>query len=113
MKSIVAEPLRGEPVQARRLHRTAKRAGRAEARIIEQDEDDVGRARPRLDQRGPIRNGVPRPECDLALEGRLGPWQHVLSERRLSQRHGAQARELRQRAQAGSPAPGLNFIKLT
>ena len=62
MEAVVAEALLGDPRHGRRRSRSSKRGRVAEARVVDQDEQDVGRAFRRR------RRHVDRPVCDRRID---------------------------------------------
>ena len=78
VKARVAEAVLREAVEIGRRNLPAERAPLAEAGIVDQDEQDVGRAGRRLDERNLVGRRVLVGLADDAVEFRIGPRQHLL-----------------------------------
>ncbi len=74
----VAQAVLRQPIQGRRVHRTAEGARRAVADVVEQDQQDVGRPFRRLHGFREVGYRVLHAQPDLALERRSGRRQHLL-----------------------------------
>jgi hypothetical protein len=92
VKAVVAKPLLREPVEGRRPDRPAEAGGIPESRVVDEDEQDVGRARGRRRRHHIVRPGpLERPVGD-SLERSVRPRQNGLRvgggrERRAERQH--------------------------
>jgi hypothetical protein len=82
MKFRVAETVSRQSIHGRRRNWSAKRAAGAETDVVGQDEKNVRGAFGRLDLLWEILGRLLDRPADVALEGWLGPGQHVLRSRR-------------------------------
>src|SRR5262245_52434713 len=78
---VVAQAAAGDAVESGRLDRAAEGAAGAEADVVGEDQEDVGRALGRFDTLGEIGNRALDGASDLALERRLGTRQGLLRDR--------------------------------
>ena len=78
VEAVVAEALLGEPRHGRRRSRPSERGRVAEARVVDQDDQDVGRARRRRGRHvdRPVRDRGIDGSADRAAEVRIGDRQH-------------------------------------
>src|SRR5262249_61376953 len=81
MEVVVAEAAGGDAVERGRLDRAAEGAAGAEADVIGEDQEHVGRALGRLHTLGEIRDRALDGPPDLTLERRLGTRQGLLRDR--------------------------------
>jgi hypothetical protein len=74
----VVQPRLGHPVQCGRGNRPTEGAGRAEAGVVDENEQNIRRALGRMNFLGEVRRGVLRRAPDMALERLLRPRQDFL-----------------------------------